>query len=98
MAVPMGPPTFVGVVGVVVEPKAFRTGEGVSSVDGSVGKVGSAAVVTLISENMQISWDPRRLGKNTLRTCRPTRTSEHGWLFFLNRSSRCLGVHGEEGQ
>jgi len=39
---------FVGVVGVVLERKAVRTGEEVSLGDGSVGNVISAVVVTLI--------------------------------------------------
>lgn len=35
-------------VGVVVKPKAFRFGEGISSVEGSVGNMVSEVVVTLI--------------------------------------------------
>ena len=39
---------FVGVVGVVVELKSVKTGKGISFVEGSVGNVVSAVVVTLV--------------------------------------------------
>ena len=82
----------------VVELKSVKTGKGISFVEGSVGNVVSAVVVTLVyRKSIRISWDLRPLGKNTVRPCRPTRTSAHEWLFLLSRSSHSSLIHGEEG-
>lgn len=74
-------------------PDAIQKGlAGVSSLEGSVGNVVSAVVVTL--QKTCESPGNFAVGERTSWPCRLTRTSARGWLFLLKRSYRSLRIHG----